>query len=68
MTILDGSPEDCALGGNWKLLFTSGADATFPNSPKQGKATTSQIINATEGTFMNVVGSKGQGKGLSCWL
>jgi hypothetical protein len=50
-----GSPEDCVLDGNWKLLFTSGADATFAESPKRGKATTSQVVNATEGTLTNII-------------
>ena len=45
--------DECALNGTWKLQFTSGADATFPESTKRGKATTSQIINATEGTLTN---------------
>jgi hypothetical protein len=50
-----GAPEDCALNGTWKLQFTSGADATFPESSKRGKATTSQIINATEGSLINKI-------------
>lgn len=45
--------DECALNGTWKLQFTSGADATFPESIKRGKATTSQVINATEGTLTN---------------
>lgn len=60
----DGSPEDCALDGKWKLRFTSGADATFPESSKRGKAITSQIVNATEGTLTNAVDfEKGKIKG-----
>lgn len=50
-----GSPNECALDGKWKLRFTSGADATFPDSPKRGRATTSQIVNATEGTLTNTI-------------
>ena len=51
----DGSPDECLLDGNWKLQFTSGADATFPESAKRGKARTSQIVNATKGTLTNVI-------------
>jgi hypothetical protein len=59
-----GSPEDCVLDGSWKLRFTSGADATFAESPKRGKATTSQDVNATEGTFTNIIEfEKGKVKG-----
>jgi hypothetical protein len=59
-----GSPEDCVLDGNWKLRFTSGADATFPDSPTRGKATTSQLVNATEGTLTNSIDfEKGKVKG-----
>lgn len=50
-----GSPDECALQGKWKLRFTSGADATFPDSPKRGKATTLQLVNATEGTLTNTI-------------
>lgn len=59
-----GSPDECPLDGNWKLRFTSGADATFPESNKRGKATTSQIVDATEGTLTNTVDfEKGKVKG-----
>ena len=50
-----GSPNDCKLQGKWKLKFTTAADATFPESPKRGKANTSQEIDATAGTLTNVV-------------
>ena len=50
-----GSPSDCKLQGRWKLKFTTAADATFPENPKRGKAVTSQEIDATAGTFTNVV-------------
>jgi hypothetical protein len=59
-----GSPENCLLDGNWKLRFTSGADATFVESPQRGKATTSQVVNATEGTLTNTIEfEKGKVKG-----
>jgi hypothetical protein len=47
--------EDCALNGKWELQFTSGADATFPESTKREKATTSLIINATDGILTNTI-------------
>jgi len=50
-----GSPSECLLDGHWKLRFTSGADATFRESPTRGKAITSQVVNATEGTFTNTI-------------
>jgi PAP_fibrillin len=59
-----GSPEDCVLDGKWKLRFTSGGDATFPESQTRGKATISQVVNATEGTLTNVIDfEKGKVKG-----
>lgn len=49
------SPTDSKLAGNWKLRFTTAADASFPESEKRGAATTSQVIDPAEGTFTNVV-------------
>mmetsp|Transcript_23576 Transcript_23576/g.51123 ORF Transcript_23576/g.51123 Transcript_23576/m.51123 type:complete len:364 (+) Transcript_23576:74-1165(+) len=51
----DGSPSDCKLGGQWKLRFTTAADATFSESPKRGKTSTSQEIDCAKGTLTNVV-------------
>ena len=57
-------PSESKLGGIWKLRFTTAADASFPNSAKRGVATTSQVIDATEGTLTNVVDfEKGKLKG-----
>lgn len=51
-----GDPKtDCLLDGKWKLRFTTGADATFRESSQRGKASTSQEINATNGTLTNVI-------------
>ena len=60
-----GDPKlDSKLDGTWKLRFTTAADATFPESPSRGRATTSQVVDATEGTFTNVVDfEKGKLKG-----
>jgi hypothetical protein len=58
------SPTESKLAGNWKLRFTTAADASFPESNKRGVATTSQVIDAKEGTFTNVVDfEKGNLKG-----
>eukprot|EP00579_Thalassiosira_antarctica_P007484 CAMPEP_0201897704 /NCGR_PEP_ID=MMETSP0902-20130614/47087_1 /ASSEMBLY_ACC=CAM_ASM_000551 /TAXON_ID=420261 /ORGANISM="Thalassiosira antarctica, Strain CCMP982" /LENGTH=358 /DNA_ID=CAMNT_0048430635 /DNA_START=679 /DNA_END=1755 /DNA_ORIENTATION=- len=48
-------PTESKLAGNWKLRFTTGADASFPNSQKRGVATTSQVVDAKDGTFTNIV-------------
>merc|ERR1712071_91721 len=49
-------PEESKLAGIWKLRFTTAADASFPESEKRGVATTSQVIDAEQGTLTNVVG------------
>ena len=52
------------LAGNWKLRFTTAADASFSASNKRGRVTTSQVVDADEGTFTNVVDfKKGKLKG-----
>jgi len=60
-----GDPrKDCLLDGNWKLRFTTGADATFRESSVRGKASTSQEIDAVDGTLTNVIDfEKGNVKG-----
>ncbi len=49
------SAEDNMLNGQWKLRFTTAADASFAASKERGVAITSQVIEAKEGTFTNVV-------------
>jgi hypothetical protein len=57
-------PSESKLGGKWKLRFTTAADASFPTSEKRGVVSTSQVIDATEGTLTNVVDfEKGKLKG-----
>lgn len=51
----NGSPSECLLDGTWKLRFTTGKDATFAESPIRGKATTSQVVSASDGTLINTV-------------
>lgn len=50
-----GASADSPLDGRWKLRFTSGTDADFPDTPARGKTTTSQVVNATDGTLINTV-------------
>ena len=42
------------LAGTWKLRFTTATDATFKVG-KRGPATTLQYVNATVGTFTNII-------------
>lgn len=50
----DGRGEECMLDGLWKLRFTTAADATFKPG-RRGPATTSQKVNATDGTLTNII-------------
>jgi hypothetical protein len=43
------------LSGRWKLLFTTGADATFRPSKDKGSASTYQEIDGDKGYFVNCV-------------
>jgi hypothetical protein len=49
------SAKESKLAGQWKLRFTTAADASFAESSSRGVATTSQMIDAEKGTFTNVV-------------
>lgn len=51
----DVTPSDSSLDGEWKLIFTTASDASFPETEKRGIATTSQVVDAEAGTFTNVV-------------
>lgn len=51
----DNPTADCQLQGNWKLRFTTAADATFSTSPLRGQTQTYQEIDALSGTLTNVV-------------
>ena len=46
---------DCKLQGTWRLLFTTGADATFRKTNATGKAVTFQQIDTRKGYFVNCV-------------
>jgi len=49
-----GTPEGTGLDGEWELLFTNAADATFKPGDK-GKATTSQIVDSRKRLFSNCI-------------
>jgi len=59
-----GSPDDCKLGGKWKLIFTTAADASFSESSKRGEISTSQEVDPNIGTLTNVIDfERGKAKG-----
>jgi hypothetical protein len=45
----------CPLEGTWRLLFTTGADATFRKTNSTGRAVTFQKIDSRRRTFVNCV-------------
>jgi len=50
-----GGGGGCKLSGRWKLLFTTGADATVRPSKDKGAATVYQEIDGDKGYFVNCV-------------
>ncbi|KAL1500330.1 hypothetical protein AB1Y20_012994 [Prymnesium parvum] len=47
--------SECKLDGTWRLLFTTGADATFRPTKSGGRPVTFQHIDARKGYFINSV-------------
>ena len=45
----------CPLDGEWKLLFTTAADATFSRNSTRGYATAKNVVDASRGRITNVV-------------
>jgi hypothetical protein len=43
------------LNGEWKLLFTTAADATFSKNSTRGYATVKNVVDATRGRITNVI-------------
>ena len=43
------------MGGTWKLLFTTAADATFSKNSTRGYATAQNVVDASRGRITNVV-------------
>ena len=47
--------DECPLNGEWKLLFTTAADATFSKNSTRGYATAKNVVDAKRGRITNVV-------------
>lgn len=43
------------LDGEWKLLFTTAADATFSKNSTRGAATAKNVVDASRGRITNVI-------------
>ena len=43
------------LNGEWKLLFTTAADATFSKNSTRGDATAKNVVDAARGRITNVI-------------
>ena len=43
------------LNGEWKLLFTTAADATFSKNSTRGDATAKNVVDASRGRITNVI-------------
>lgn len=43
------------LNGEWKLLFTTAADASFSKNSKRGSASVKNVVDATKGKITNVI-------------
>lgn len=48
-------PTECPLHGEWRLLFTTAADASFSKNSSRGDARASNILDAAAGTVTNVI-------------
>ena len=47
------------LNGEWKLLFTTAADASFSKNSKRGSASVKNVVDATKGRITNVIDFQG---------
>lgn len=47
--------EQSPLNGEWKLLFTTAADATFSKNSTRGAATAKNVVDAAKGRITNVI-------------
>lgn len=64
-TMYLGDPQEghkCKLDGEWKLLFSTAADATFSKDSKRGDATVKQVVDARKGKITNSISFLGSGK------
>lgn len=47
--------DKCPLNGDWKLLFTTAADASFSKNSTRGDAKAKNIVDASTGKITNVI-------------
>ena len=47
--------EQSPLNGEWKLLFTTAADATFSKNSTRGDAKVKNVVDASRGRITNVI-------------
>ena len=51
--------NEAPLNGEWKLLFTTAADASFSKNSKRGSASVKNVVDATKGRITNVIDFEG---------
>mmetsp|Transcript_32207 Transcript_32207/g.48633 ORF Transcript_32207/g.48633 Transcript_32207/m.48633 type:complete len:293 (-) Transcript_32207:1139-2017(-) len=52
--------NEAPLNGEWKLLFTTAADANFSKNSKRGSASVKNVVNACKGSITNVIDFQGE--------
>jgi hypothetical protein len=51
--------NEAPLNGEWKLLFTTAADASFSKNSKRGSASVKNVVDASSGRITNVIDFQG---------
>ncbi len=51
--------NEAPLNGEWKLLFTTAADASFSKNSKRGSASVKNVVDASRGRITNVIDFQG---------
>ena len=51
--------DKAPLNGEWKLLFTTAADANFSKNSKRGSASVKNVVDACKGSITNVIEFQG---------
>jgi hypothetical protein len=51
--------NEAPLHGEWKLLFTTAADASFSKNSKRGSASVKNVVDASRGRITNVIEFQG---------
>ena len=52
--------NEAPLNGEWKLLFTTAADANFSKNSKRGSASVKNVVDACKGSITNVIDFQGE--------